>query len=126
MKRNANRLREWKKEIRRELELELELVLERNKDTRREKKRKTIIYQKYVHAGDSKINKKKKKRRNKETYNNSWEIDKRDFSRIFIFILASNKTSKNIIVIETTTMIITITSLTLMKSSYPTYHNNQI
>ena len=52
MKRNANRLREWKKEIRRELELELEL--ERNKDTRREKKRKTIIYQTYVHAGDTK------------------------------------------------------------------------
>ena len=58
MKRNANRLREWTKEIRRELELELELVLKReNKDTRREKKRKTIIYQKYVHAGDTKIDK---------------------------------------------------------------------
>ena len=65
MKRNANRLREWTKEIRRELELELELVLKRNKDTRREKKRKTIIYQKYVHAGDTKtknINKKEKKK----------------------------------------------------------------
>ena len=60
MKRKSNRLREWTKEIRRELELEWELVLERNKDTRREKKRKTIIYQKYVHAGDTKINKKEK------------------------------------------------------------------
>ena len=64
----------------------------------------------------------KKKIRNKEKYNNSWEIDKRDFSRIFIFILASNNTSKNIIVIKT----ITITSFILMKSSYPTYHNNEI
>ena len=62
MKRNTNRLREWTKKIRRELELELELVLERNKDTRREKKRKTIIYQKYVHAGDTEINKKEKKK----------------------------------------------------------------
>ena len=48
--------------MRRELELELELVLERNKDTRREKKRKTIIYQKYEHAGDTKIDKKEKKK----------------------------------------------------------------
>ena len=64
----------------------------------------------------------KKKRRNKEKYNNSWEIDKRDFPRIFIFILASDNTSKNVIVIKT----ITITLLILMKSSYPTYHNNQI
>ena len=60
MKRNANRLREWTKEMRRELELEWELVLERNKGTKREKKRKTIIYQKYVYAGDTKINKKEK------------------------------------------------------------------
>ena len=52
----------WK-EIRRELELEL--VLDRNKDTRREKKRKTILYQKYVHAGDTKTkNIKMKKERN--------------------------------------------------------------
>ena len=36
----------------------------------------------------------KKKRRNKEIYNNSGEIEKRDFSRIFIFILAGDKTSK--------------------------------
>ena len=110
--------------MRRELELELEweLVLERNKDTRREKKRKTIIYQKYVHAGDTKTNNIKKKRRNKEIYNNSWEIDKRDFSRIFIFILASDSTSKENIIIETKTK----TLLILMKSSYPTYHNNQI
>ena len=112
--------------MRRELELELEweLVLERNKDTRREKKRKTIIYQKYVHAGDRKTKNIKKKRRNKEKYNNSWEIDKGDFSRIFIFILASDKITKNVIVIKTIT--ITITLLILMKSSYPTYHNNQI
>ena len=112
--------------MRRELELELEweLVLERNKDTRREKKRKTIIYQKYVHAGDTKTNNIKKKRRNEEKYNNSWEIDKRDFSRIFIFMLASNNTSKNVIAIGTIT--ITITLFILMKSSYPTYHNNQI
>ena len=60
MKRKSNRLREWTKKIRRELEWEL--VLERNKETRREKKRKTIIYQKYVHAGDTKINKKEKKK----------------------------------------------------------------
>ena len=64
----------------------------------------------------------KKKRRNKEKYNNSWEIDKRDFSRILIFILASDNTSKNVIAIKT----ITITLFILMKSSYPTYHNNQI
>ena len=31
------------------------------------------------------------------------KIEKRDFSRIFIFILASNKTSKEIIVIKTKT-----------------------
>ena len=71
MKRKSNRLREWTKEIRRQLELELELELERNKDTRREKKRKTIIYQKYAHAGDTKTKNIKKKRRNKEKYNNS-------------------------------------------------------
>ena len=89
------------------------------------KKEKTIIYQKYVYAGDTKTkNIKKKKRRNKEIYNNSWEIDKRDFSRIFIFILAGDKTSKNVIIIKTIT--ITITLLILMKSSYPTYHNNKI
>ena len=56
IKRKSNRLREWTKKIRKELELE------RNKDTKREKKRKTIIYQKYVHAGDTKINKKEKKK----------------------------------------------------------------
>ena len=55
-KRKSNRLKEWTKEIRRELELE------RNKDTRRVKKRKTIIYQKYVYRGDTKINKKEKKK----------------------------------------------------------------
>ena len=41
-------------------------MLKRNKDTRREKKRKkTIIYRKYVYAGDTKtknINKKEKKK----------------------------------------------------------------
>ena len=67
MKRNTNRLREWTKEIRRELELELLLELERNKDTKREKKRKIMIYQKYVHRGYTKINKKEKKKyRNKQ------------------------------------------------------------
>ena len=60
--------------------------------------------------------------RNKEKYKNLWEIDKRDFSRIFILILASNNTSKKIIIIKTKTK----TLLILMKSSYPTYHNNQI
>ena len=35
-----------------------------NEDTRKEKKRKTIIYQKYVYRGDSKIN----KWNNKEKY----------------------------------------------------------
>ena len=54
------------------------------------------------------------------------EIEKRDFPRILIFILASNNTSKIIIVIETITITITITLLILMKSLYPTYHNNQI
>ena len=89
-----------------------------NEDTRREKKRKTIIYQKYVHRGDTKIN----KRKNKEKYKNSSEIEKGDFSRIFIFILASKNTSKKIIIIKTKTM----TLLILMKSSHPTYHNNKI
>ena len=60
--------------------------------------------------------------RNKEKYKNLWEIDKRDFSRIFISILASNNTSKEIIIIKTKTK----TLLILMKSSYPTYHNNKI
>ena len=60
--------------------------------------------------------------RNKEKYKNLWEIDKRDFSRIFIFILASNNTSKEIIIIKTKTK----TLLILMESSYPTYHNNKI
>ena len=60
--------------------------------------------------------------RNKEKYKNLWEIDKRDFSRIFISILASNNTSKEIIIIKTKT----ITLFILMKSSYPTYHNNKI
>ena len=60
--------------------------------------------------------------RNKEKYKNLWEIDKRDFSRIFILILASNNTSKKIIIIKTKTK----TLLILMKSSYPTYHNNKI
>ena len=62
------------------------------------------------------------KERKKEMYNNSWEIDKRDFSRIFIFILASDSTSKENIIIKTKTK----TLLILMKSSYPTYHNNKI
>ena len=41
---------------------------------------------------------------------------------IFIFILASDSTSKEIVIIKS----ITKTLLTLMKSSYPTYHNNKI
>ena len=82
------------------------------------KKRKTIIYQKYVYRGDTKIS----KWNNKEKYKNSSEIEKRDFSRILIFILASNNTSNEIIIIKT----ITKTLFILMKSSYPTYHNNKI
>ena len=35
-------------------------VWEQNEDTTKEKKRKTIIYQKYVYRGDTKINKMKK------------------------------------------------------------------
>ena len=65
------------------------------------------------------------KSKNKGKYQNSWEIDKRDFSRIFIFILASDNTSKEIIIIIKT-ITITITWFILMKSSYPTYHNNRI
>ena len=42
-------------------------MLERNKDTRREKKRKTIIYQKYVHAEDKKIKKYKNEEIRKNT-----------------------------------------------------------
>ena len=99
-------------------------VRDKIKTPEERKKEKTIIYQKYVYAGDTKTKNIKKKRRNKEIYNNSSEIEKKDFSRIFIFILASNKTSKNIIVIETIT--ITLTLFILMKSSYPTYHNNEI
>ena len=65
-----------------------------------------------------------KKRRNKEKYQNSSKIEMRDSSRIFIFILASDKTSKEIIIIIIKA--ITITLFILMKSSYPTYHNNEI
>ena len=60
--------------------------------------------------------------RNKEKYKNLWEIEMRDFSRIFIFTLASNNTSKKFIIMKTKTKILLI----LMKSSYPTYHNNKI
>ena len=60
--------------------------------------------------------------KNKEKYKNSSEIEKGDFSRISIFILASDNTSKEIIIIKT----ITKTLLILMKSSDPTYHNNKI
>ena len=69
-----------------------------------------------------------KKRRNKEKYKNSSKIEMRDSSRIFIFILASDKTSKEIIIIiiKAITITITITLFILMKSSYPTYHNNEI
>ena len=56
-------------------------MLERNKDTRREKKRKTIIYQKYVHAGDTKTKNIKKKRRNKEKYTIIREKLKRGISK---------------------------------------------
>ena len=62
------------------------------------------------------------KKRNTEKSINLSEIEIRDFSRIFIFILASDNTSKEIIVIKT----ITITLFILTKSSYPTYHNNRI
>ena len=60
--------------------------------------------------------------KNEEKYQNSSEIEKRGYSRIFIFILASDRTSNKIIIIKTKTK----TLLILMKSSYPTYHNNQI
>ena len=59
---------------------------------------------------------------NKGKYKNWWEIEKGDFSRILIFILASDNTSKKQIIIKTKT----ITLFILMKSSYPTYHNNKI
>ena len=62
------------------------------------------------------------KSKNKEKYKSPWEIEKGDFSRIFIFILASDNTSKKIIIIKTKT----ITFFILMKSSDPTYHNNKI
>ena len=67
-----------------------------------------------------------KKWRNKEKCKNSSKIEKRDFSRRFIFILASDKTSNKIIVIKTITITKTITLFILMKSSDPTYHNNEI
>ena len=60
--------------------------------------------------------------RNEEKFKNLSEIEKRDFSRIFIFILASDNTSNKINIIKTKT----ITLFILMKSSYPTYHNNKI
>ena len=66
--------------------------------------------------------KKEKQWSNKEKYKSPWEIEKGDFSRIFIFILASDNTSKKQIIIKTKT----ITLFILMKSSYPTYHNNKI
>ena len=62
--------------------------------------------------------------KNKEKYKNSSEIEKRYFSRIFIFILASNNTSKEIIIRKTKTK--TKTFFILVKSSYPTYHNDKI
>ena len=58
----------------------------------------------------------------KEKHKNLWEIEMRDFSRIFIFILASNNSSEKNIIIKTRTKTLFI----LMKSSYPTYHNNKI
>ena len=60
--------------------------------------------------------------RNKEKYKSPWEIEKGDLSRIFIFILASDNTSKKNNIIKTKTKTLFI----LMKSSYPTYHNNKI
>ena len=60
--------------------------------------------------------------RNGEKYKNLWEIEMRDFSRILIFVLPSDSTSKQIIIIKTKTKTLFI----LMKSSYPTYHNNKI
>ena len=52
----------------------------------------------------------------------SSEIEKGDYSRIVILILASDNTSKKFIFIKTKTKTLFI----LMKSSYPTYHNNKI
>ena len=60
--------------------------------------------------------------KNKGKYKNSSEIEKGDLSRIFIFILASDNTSTRIIIVKTKTKTLFI----LMKSSYPTYHNNKI
>ena len=62
------------------------------------------------------------KLKNEEIKKNSSEIEKRNFSRVFIVILASNSTSKEIIIIKTKTKTLFI----LMKSSYPTYHNKKI
>ena len=62
------------------------------------------------------------KSKNKEKYKSPWEIEKGDFSRIFIFILASNNTSNKMIIIKTKTKTLFI----LMKSSYPTHHSNKI
>ena len=61
--------------------------------------------------------------KNKGKYKNSSEIEKGDFSRIFIFILASDNTSKEIMIIIQTK---TKTLFILMKSSYPTHHKNKI
>ena len=54
-------------------------VREKIKTPEERKTEKTIIYQKYVYAGDTKTKNIKKKRRNKEIYNNS--------SIIIIFLL---------------------------------------
>ena len=68
-KRNTNRLREWRKERKKKR------IRVREKVKILEE-RKTIIYQKYVYRGDTKI----KKWRNKEKWKNSWKINKRNFS----------------------------------------------
>ena len=74
-KRKSNRLREWKKE-------KENYSFRDNEDTRRKKNRK----QKFIWNMSIEEIKKIKKWRNKEKYKNSWEIGKRDFSRMFIFI----------------------------------------
>ena len=54
-KTNNNRLREWKKQTKKRIR-----VTDKMKTLEERKKRKTIIYQKYVYRGDTKINKMKK------------------------------------------------------------------
>ena len=101
------------KKQKRELELELERKWRHYK---REKKKNNNLSEICIWRRQI------KKWKNKEKYKNSWEIEKGNFSRILIFILVSDSTSTRIIIVE----IKTKTFLILMKSSYPTYHNNKI